>query len=153
MANYRARLNQEPDGSWVAAALSLPHCWSRGATPDAALSRLRDEIRYRIEFCPCSGVDESFVQVQVVNETQVGRSGAASRGAASDNPAVAAPRSRALAAPLSGVAGCPSEPARRASARAARPLAPDETSRAADKTVPERTPGLERTLGWRRWDD
>ena len=65
MATYRARLSLSDDGGWLAAAVELPHCWSRGATPDEALSRLRDEIRYRIELCPCSGVDDEYVQVEL----------------------------------------------------------------------------------------
>ncbi len=31
----------------------------------SALERLRAEIRYRIELCPCSGVDDDFVQLHV----------------------------------------------------------------------------------------
>lgn len=146
MATYRARLSQEPDGSWIAAAVALPHCWSRGATADAALSRLRDEIRYRIEFCPCSGVEETFVQVEVVPGDAPSTPPAARVATSADSP----PRSAPAVAALSGIAGCPPEPTRRASeprpaAQASRPNAPAAG-------VPPRSSPPD-TQGWRRWDD
>src|SRR5437867_3611089 len=62
---YAARLSHDLDGSWVASALELPNCWSRGRTRDEALDKLRDEIRGRIELCPCSGVADDFVEIAV----------------------------------------------------------------------------------------
>lgn len=86
MAVFRARIAQEPDGSWVASAVSLPNCWSRASSREEALAKLRAEIRYRVEYCPCSGVDDDFVELEVSN-------GAAGR--------------RREVAELRGVAGCP----------------------------------------------
>jgi hypothetical protein len=65
---YRARMQREADGAWVASAVELPLCWSRAATREEALQKLRSEIRYRIELCPCSSVDEEFVEVELVPE-------------------------------------------------------------------------------------
>ena len=144
MANYKARLSREPDGSWIAAAVALPHCWSRGKSEDEAVAKLRDEIRYRIEYCPCSGVEDSYVRVEIEVQRDGGagpwlaRSGeekpgppAGSSASSSAPPSFAAGKAAkpVVAAPLSGVAGCPQEPPRR----------PREAL----------APGR----GWRRWDD
>jgi predicted RNase H-like HicB family nuclease len=125
MARYRARLRCEADGSWVAAAVELPHCWSRGQSEEEALTRLRDEIRYRIEFCPCSGVDEEYVQVDV---DVVGAAAEASRSPRWSGSRPATP------ANLSGVAGCPPPP--------------DSPA-----VVPPAPASRKRAEGWRRWDD
>ncbi len=37
----------------------------RGLSPANALDRLRAELRYWVELCPCSGVDDDFVQLNV----------------------------------------------------------------------------------------
>ena len=38
---------------------------ARAATEADALHKIREEIRYRIELCPCSTVAEDFVELQV----------------------------------------------------------------------------------------
>jgi len=126
MATYRARVHPETDGTWIASSVQLPHCWSRGATRDEALKRLRDEIRYRIELCPCSGVDDAYVQVELE--------------VSAPSAAPPASPSRSRVATLSGVLGCPPEPARRAAATSA--ASPGDAST-----------GEPSSLGWRRWDD
>ncbi len=35
------------------------------ADREAALEKLRREIRYRVEYCPCSGVSDDFVELDV----------------------------------------------------------------------------------------
>ena len=37
----------------------------RAPTADSALSLLRAEIRYRIEWCPCTGVDDDYVELEL----------------------------------------------------------------------------------------
>ena len=102
MARYRARVHPAVEGGWVAVALELPHCWSRAAERDDALARLRDEIRYRIEYCPCTGVEDDFVQLEVVDE-------AASRAVEAAAPERHSWKSsqRGDPARFAGVAGCP----------------------------------------------
>jgi hypothetical protein len=39
-----------------------------GTSRENAIERLRAEIRYRIEWCPCSGVVEEFVELEVKDE-------------------------------------------------------------------------------------
>jgi hypothetical protein len=144
MATYRARLTPQSDGSWIASAVALPHCWSRGKTHDEALARLRDEIRYRIELCPCSGVDDEYVQVELEVAGSAPQPSAASPAPPGDAPRKTSAATRSLAAPLSGALGCPPERARQPAGR--RP--------AMSRTVPDPAPRTtKRGPGWRRWDD
>ena len=141
MATYRARLSTDPTGAWVASAIELPNCWSTGVTRVAALERLRREIRYRIEFCPCSGVDDAFVQVEV-EPAEERPARAASNGVGSDVPDSANGALGTPVAPLSGVLGCPPEPPPAAAASSVWPETPATGAVATN-----------RTAGWRRWDD
>jgi hypothetical protein len=38
------------------------------ATRDEALTKMRDELQYRVELCPCSGVLADTVELQVREE-------------------------------------------------------------------------------------
>ena len=38
-------------------------------TRDQALAKMRDELRYRVELCPCSGVSDDYVQLEVQGES------------------------------------------------------------------------------------
>jgi hypothetical protein len=42
-------------------------CSATGLSQTNALDSLREEIRYRLELCPCTTVDESFVELNVVS--------------------------------------------------------------------------------------
>jgi hypothetical protein len=53
------------DGS-VAECESM-QCSATGLSPTNALDALRDEIRYRLELCPCTTVDDDFVELNVVS--------------------------------------------------------------------------------------
>jgi hypothetical protein len=53
-------------GEFVATSLGEPRCSVRGASRSDALDKLRREIRYRIELCPCTGVEDDFVELVVV---------------------------------------------------------------------------------------
>jgi hypothetical protein len=126
MRRYRVRAQPAIEDGWIAVALELPNCWSRAATRDDALARLRDEIRYRIEYCPCTGVDDDFVQIEVVEP-----------GAHPTVPRWESPRG-GEGAQFTGVAGCPGpRPTHHGP-----PEVPD-----ADRRPAARTPG------WKRWDD
>jgi len=89
MARFKARVTRDAGGGFVAAAVELPNCWSRGGSADEALAKLRDEIRYRIEYCPCSGVADDFVELEPVPER--GGEVATWRGVAGCGPAAASP--------------------------------------------------------------
>jgi hypothetical protein len=61
---FRVRLKRQSDGQ-VLATCDAPSCMARGRSDEEALARLRAEIRYRIEWCPCTGVDDEYVQLEV----------------------------------------------------------------------------------------
>jgi hypothetical protein len=50
----------------VATSLGDPRCTVKARSRDEALQKIRKEIRYRIEHCPCTGVDDDFVEVVVI---------------------------------------------------------------------------------------
>jgi len=37
----------------------------RAASESEALERIRPEIRYRLEWCPCSGLTDDYVRLEV----------------------------------------------------------------------------------------
>ena len=43
---------------------------SRAASESEALAKLRAEIRYRVEWCPCTGVDDDYVQLQIEGDNR-----------------------------------------------------------------------------------
>jgi hypothetical protein len=61
---FHARIEETADGDYVATC-DAPAAQARCLSPTCALDRLREEIRYRIELCPCSGVDDDYVELQV----------------------------------------------------------------------------------------
>lgn len=61
---YHASVEETENGDYVAWC-SDPVASAHGLSPTNALDRLRGEIRYRIELCPCTGVDDDFVQLEV----------------------------------------------------------------------------------------
>jgi hypothetical protein len=58
---FRVRLQRQRDGGFIATCDS-PVCLSRAATEEAVLDKIR---RDRIEWCPCTGVDEDYVQLAI----------------------------------------------------------------------------------------
>ena len=58
------------DGGWQAKAMGseVGNVEVLGKSRDAALEHLRAEIRYRMEWCPCSAVADDFVQLDVREE-------------------------------------------------------------------------------------
>jgi hypothetical protein len=62
---FRVRLRRQSDGL-VLATCDSPPCISRAASDTEALTKIRAEIRYRIEWCPCTGVDDDYVQLEIV---------------------------------------------------------------------------------------
>ncbi len=61
-------VKQLPEGRWRAEAFHSS-VGSIGVTADdrqQVLDKLRAEIRYRLEWCPCSGVGDDYVELQVV---------------------------------------------------------------------------------------
>ena len=63
--NFQVKVQHQSDGS-VLVTCDGPVCLSRSRSEREALEQIRSEIRYRLEFCPCSGVDDDYVQLEVV---------------------------------------------------------------------------------------
>jgi hypothetical protein len=60
-------ITRMPNGRWQArhAGSSLGTVEVSGSSRDEAVPKLRDELQYRIEWCPCSGVSGDTVELQV----------------------------------------------------------------------------------------
>jgi predicted RNase H-like HicB family nuclease len=64
---YKATVKQLIDGDWYARCVAAPNGLASGQADsrDVALEQLREEIRYQLEWCPCSGVANDYVQLDV----------------------------------------------------------------------------------------
>lgn len=61
---FTVKVESTEEGDYLASC-SDPMASARGLSPGNALDRLGAEIRYRLELCPCSSVDDDYVQLQV----------------------------------------------------------------------------------------
>ena len=61
---FKVRLVQQSEGYWLASC-GAPVCLARGKSESDVLERIRAEIRYRIEWCPCTGVEDDYVRLRV----------------------------------------------------------------------------------------
>lgn len=64
---FACHVESQPDGRWRARA-SAAEIGEVEVTADdrsAVIEKLRGEIRYRLELCPCSGVGEQYVELEV----------------------------------------------------------------------------------------
>jgi len=62
--DFDARIETTGDGEYLATC-SDPEVSALGLSGASALELLRAEIRYRLEMCPCSSVDDDYVQLRV----------------------------------------------------------------------------------------
>lgn len=67
---FHARIDTTEDGEYLASC-SDPLASARGVSWTSALELLRAEIRYRLEMCPCSSVEDDYVQLQVEGQSTV----------------------------------------------------------------------------------
>lgn len=61
---YSVTLQSGEGGEYVATCAEMGIS-AQGLSPSNALDALRDEIRYRLEMCPCTSVGEDYVQLDV----------------------------------------------------------------------------------------
>ncbi len=63
-------LTRLPTGKWLArhTGSSTGRVDITAATREEALAKMRDELQYRIELCPCSGAWGDVVELQVREE-------------------------------------------------------------------------------------
>ena len=64
---FQAKVESSNDGRYLASCQEQ-QCTGRGPSAAAALEALREEIRYRLELCPCSGMKENLVELEVVSQ-------------------------------------------------------------------------------------
>jgi hypothetical protein len=64
---FDVTVGSSDEGEGFVAQCDSMSCTTSGLSPTNALDALRDEIRYRLEFCPCTTVDEDFVELNVVS--------------------------------------------------------------------------------------
>ena len=55
---------RQSDGAFLVTCDS-PTCLARAGSEAEALEKIRAEIRYRLEWCPCTGVGDDYVQLDV----------------------------------------------------------------------------------------
>lgn len=60
---FRVKVSADNQGGYYALSLGEPECNATGSTRDEAIDNIRDEIRYRMEFCPCTWTPEGFVDL------------------------------------------------------------------------------------------
>lgn len=59
---FFATLQSDETGEYIASCDELGAS-ARGLSPANALDALREEIRYRIELCPCTSVGDDYVEL------------------------------------------------------------------------------------------
>ncbi len=63
---FEATVSSDGEGGYTASC-GEPQCSGHGLSPTNALDALREEIRYRLELCPCTSVSGDFVELDVVS--------------------------------------------------------------------------------------
>ena len=63
-------LSRMPTGGWLVrhSSSTLGNVEVSAASREEALTKMRDELQYRIEWCPCSGASGDTVELQVREE-------------------------------------------------------------------------------------
>lgn len=64
---FQCTIKQLPGGEWYARSIgsAAGTVETSAGSREEALAKLRSEIRYRIEFCPCSGVSDYYVELDI----------------------------------------------------------------------------------------
>jgi hypothetical protein len=67
---FPCMLRQLTDGRWLVryTGAALKPVEVTATSRAAALAKMRNELRYRVELCPCSGVSDAYVQLEVREE-------------------------------------------------------------------------------------
>jgi hypothetical protein len=69
---YPCTVRKLMDGGWLARSLGsdVGNVEVQAASRDEAVNGIREEIRYRLEWCPCSAVAEDYVELDIAEEPQ-----------------------------------------------------------------------------------
>ncbi|HEV3146857.1 MAG TPA: hypothetical protein VGZ47_23420, partial [Gemmataceae bacterium] len=68
---FRCTLVKQPSDRWTARHISpsMGTVEVSAANREQALEKLRDELRYRLELCPCTGEQYQGLQIEVEAES------------------------------------------------------------------------------------
>jgi uncharacterized protein involved in exopolysaccharide biosynthesis len=68
---YRCTLLLQPQGRWLARHVSpgMGTVEAQATSREQALEKLRNELRYRLELCPCTGEQFQNLQVEIEAES------------------------------------------------------------------------------------
>ena len=71
---FSCTLRRRANGAWTVhhTGTALGTVEVSAASREAALTKMRNELRYRVELCPCSGVSDDYVQLQVTEASGLG---------------------------------------------------------------------------------
>lgn len=64
---YKVILKSLPDGQWYARCDTTPSgvVEAQAHSREQVLQKVQNEIRYQLEYCPCSGISTGFLQLDV----------------------------------------------------------------------------------------
>lgn len=64
---FTCTMTATPDGRWRAdcSDAELGRVSATGDSQDEAVRKLEDELRYRLELCPCSGESYRHIEVEI----------------------------------------------------------------------------------------
>src|SRR5262249_25475621 len=70
-------LSRTPNGAWLVrhASSTLGTVELSASSREQALTKMRDELQYRLELCPCSGVSGDTVTLQVGDDSSPAKQG------------------------------------------------------------------------------
>ncbi|MGZ4986508.1 MAG: type II toxin-antitoxin system HicB family antitoxin [Limisphaerales bacterium] len=63
---FEVNVQSDGQGGYIANC-DDPQCSGHGLSPTDALDEIREEIRYRMELCPCTTVNDQFVELDIVS--------------------------------------------------------------------------------------
>jgi hypothetical protein len=75
--NAPCNVSRMRNGTWLVrhSSPALGTVAVSGSSREEALTKMRDELQYRIEWCPCSGASGDTVELQVCEESGPARRG------------------------------------------------------------------------------
>ena len=66
MMTYYVHLEAGDDGEYLAVC-DDPLATGRGLSPENALDRLRAELRFQLEMCPCHSVEPGGIELEIAS--------------------------------------------------------------------------------------
>ncbi len=63
-------LKMNDRGTFFAQTLEEPDCLAEGHTREETLHNIKEEIRYRFEYCPCAFLQDHDIEIDLLDETR-----------------------------------------------------------------------------------